>query len=1564
MKIRKLLTLANLVILSGLNAGFADGLTLDFSGPLDPKWNSDNQYSISQADGLLQVNTNKTVKWAGFTYSFGSSLDLSANPVVNLTMRSDPGMILTLYLADASGNINLEYPVYASESFHQYTFDFSGKTGIDLTQVTYMIFTFNGAAVSFSGSTWIDEMRLGDDAAKAANFSAIPDFATYRDGAGLEMRINRIENASGFELSGGDGLIRNVGFDPIASGVSFLRFDTVPGATGSTEVVLTATGSNGAAANSQAFTILVEDNLPPTITPSEPIIAVAGQPASFPLSGISDGNATATQPLSFEVTSDNPAITGSLSVDRDGDSPHAMLQFTPAGTGSTSITLTLSDNSGGNESTSLEVPVNVYASLNAAPRMTNPGRQVVVANKGEQTITLSGIGDGDDGSQTVSISAVSGDESLIENPIVVDYAGGDTATLILTPVAANTGTTSITVTLTDDGGNETNNGNRSSVFTIPVETVLEALTGYVVSEESMPFQGDPIEPGTWRIEGTDPETGAFKAILPSLVEKDGAPAFKFECINKSTYAGVWINLPDLDLTENPSISYEILVEVTTQSKIQTHVYFWDDNLEAGANGARNLAGANNARMDIFPGDWRQFAVNYNDVEDGLIDNNGEPINTARIQRILFNFHTIFEWPFTNETFTVYLRQIKLGDQADVSGATPDATIAPVADQLFAATGEPRTRTLQLRNITNGAGFPGSIQVSTTNAAVVQDLSVGPVSVDGAATLTFKTSAAGTATVDLQVTAGGSNPASDSFVVEVVEADAPSQMLTIDRSQTFQTIRGFGTFEPPAAYRDLYTSDLGASAMRIGMISNQVEPANDNNDPFVLNRDGLDYGVWDFDKLRRFKEGGVETFILTAWSPAAWLKENLSTNFQQAQAIAWENTRNRLDTYFFEEYAESLMAAILLLREEAGIEVTAVGPQNEPAFNEPYPSAVLSPQKFAELIAVIGPRFEAEGIGTMIMMPEQVFSQGFYSMDAYMDAVQAHPVANQYTRVIATHGYANDGVGEGQPDFSAWTTMLNNATEGDYPKELWMSETFPEDSGFDSAMNYALFLYGALRYGNINLWTSWQIESQLIRLGQPLDQFHTFRNYSKYVRPGAVRIDISDGGNLYATAYEHAVDGTLTLVLVNAGETPVVAALAAAGGTEIPGVFTRHLTQEHRGFENMGSVGSTVLLPARSVTTLVGIIGTATEPPVITSALTANATELQSFSYTITATNNPTAFSASGLPGGLVLNESTGVISGTPDDGTAGVFNISLTATNTAGSDTETLVLTITERVNIPPVAAFSASPESGIEPLQVQFDATASADADGTITTYAWDFGDGGLESGQSVAHTFVEDGEYTVTLTVTDSDGAMDTAEKTIFVTMRPVVEFEQSVLEYPVTGSGGLVQHPFSITPSDADWTASEDTAWIILLSTSGNGPGTLNFRVQPNAGTARSAEITIWDSVLTIRQAGVSPWAGFPETDGWRDTDIGWLRDETLPFIYHIEHGHCYYEAIPNSGNYYLYSHTGNLGWLYINPAAYPNLYSFEYDSWLHYLEGSSADGIRWFYHLGDPSHSDDGWFTFPE
>jgi PKD repeat protein len=157
-------------------------------------------------------------------------------------------------------------------------------------------------------------------------------------------------------------------------------------------------------------------------------------------------------------------------------------------------------------------------------------------------------------------------------------------------------------------------------------------------------------------------------------------------------------------------------------------------------------------------------------------------------------------------------------------------------------------------------------------------------------------------------------------------------------------------------------------------------------------------------------------------------------------------------------------------------------------------------------------------------------------------------------------------------------------------------------------------------------------------------------------------------------------------------------------------------------------------------------------------------EGDSVNFTDLSTNNPDAWDwtfAGGTPGTSTVQNPTVTYN------TAGTYTVTLTATNSAGSDTETKVDYITvQPQGQPPTADFTYTTNG----LTVTFTDT-STDPDGTIVGWDWDFGDGNTSTEQNPTHTYAADGTYTVTLTVTDNDSLTDSTGKPVTVS-GPVVE------------------------------------------------------------------------------------------------------------------------------------------------------------------------------------------------
>jgi PKD repeat protein len=125
-------------------------------------------------------------------------------------------------------------------------------------------------------------------------------------------------------------------------------------------------------------------------------------------------------------------------------------------------------------------------------------------------------------------------------------------------------------------------------------------------------------------------------------------------------------------------------------------------------------------------------------------------------------------------------------------------------------------------------------------------------------------------------------------------------------------------------------------------------------------------------------------------------------------------------------------------------------------------------------------------------------------------------------------------------------------------------------------------------------------------------------------------------------------------------------------------------------------------------------------------------------------------------------------------GAAGTFTVNLTVTDDNGAtDSASTTATIQAAPNQPPVSDPNG-PYTGTVGVAVTFDGSGSSDPDGTIVSYMWDFGDGSTGSGVSPSHTYAATGTYTVNLTVTDDDGATDTASTAATVGTAALVDLD----------------------------------------------------------------------------------------------------------------------------------------------------------------------------------------------
>jgi len=1183
------------------------GFKLDFNEPgLPPGLSYGTDYGASADGGALVIDIHKDGRWSPFTIVLDSLYNLDENRHLNLRIRSDNDLVLQLFLVDASGagyqteqvgsqykytelvagkNLYKQARIFSGEDFIPVTYDFTEADDlVDFSRIEKIVLTANGTAMSYGGRIVIDEISGGSMADKMAYVGQLPDQSVYINAGEKSILVPEIMNASALEVNGGESLVTGLSVDeilysqstendvPVTYGYSRIRYTAIPGATGTDTLHITALGKAGFADNPIQVKLTITGNQAPTIDAPDSLTVQVGKPYTINLTDISDGDPDAEQTISIAAVADSLSIVDTVYVDYDSDMRNGSISFTPLKPGNTLVSVKAADGEGAEKEELLKLAV--FESINEEPSIDQVFKLDVVNNTGEQTLSLTGISDGDDASQLLEITAEVTPGGIITNPEVEYEPGNSTALFRFAPVQGVTGTAIITITVSDNGGTPENDGDKSVQMTFEIETLNPPVSGYVV---------DLSDPDllTW----LSPEANGIEYFV-AVVDTLGSKALRIKMKDKWTYGGIWFQLPqELSLKQTPVVSYEVFSsdKQTWHWNYLYHAHGADGNLD------RNTQNSSAHQFAANKGMWSNLVFDYRQPGD-LNNGVGESIDPSRINAILFNMHdAIPSWPFTNATTTVYYRNIRFGDSCQVEPATPSCTIDPVATQtVFLNSGY---NTIVLTGISNGLHATTGVTVTAASfdANIVPKPTLSVLGSDGTMTLTFTGLSLGYSDITVRVTAAGSNTNTVQFRIHVIEPDPVKDALVhIDLADEKQTIRGFGAFDVEPRFAQIYTEDLGASVIRLGIIGNQWEPVNDNDDPQVLNMDGFDYSAFDWDHLRNLKENGVKYFILTSWSPPAWMKRNLSLDHKE-QAIGWNFTDNRMETYYYDEFAESMLALVKAFKEMAGIDLLALGLQNEPFFNEPYPSAILDAPHFIDLIKIVSEKLETNGFGHVgYYMPEQVFGigSGDASCIGFLQKLRLDEVADGKSEFFAVHGYDQTGITPGFPNYSEWEEYAAAAAVEPNPKEVWMTETGFGNENWGSAMSLVGALHGSLWAGNISWWTTFGFSGDYLKDNEPANSFYAAKNFFRYVRPEAVRVATgTTNGDIMPTAFVNE-DGSIAVVMINKSGSTITTRIQ---GNNLPDQFVRYRSSEKEKFVGgdtlLLSMGA-IVLPANSVTTLV------------------------------------------------------------------------------------------------------------------------------------------------------------------------------------------------------------------------------------------------------------------------------------------------------------------------------------------------------------------------------------------
>ncbi|WP_193726869.1 glycoside hydrolase family 30 protein [Paenibacillus guangzhouensis] len=365
------------------------------------------------------------------------------------------------------------------------------------------------------------------------------------------------------------------------------------------------------------------------------------------------------------------------------------------------------------------------------------------------------------------------------------------------------------------------------------------------------------------------------------------------------------------------------------------------------------------------------------------------------------------------------------------------------------------------------------------------------------------------------------------------------------------------------------------------------------------------GQYDFNArpdqvwvMQQAQARGVNKIMATTWSPPAWMKTNNSTT-----------NGGYLKSGNYGDYAQLMSKFIKEYKSQFGIDLYAVSIANEPN-SMTFLTWDSSEWNSTNIEVFVKDYLKQAMINEGVQATKVVVGEpSWWSEDLMKDALN-NPASAERIDIVGGHNYPVPVINVELPTQPFSTAVAKG-------KKVWMTEVSKVDSydpGMGSGLKFARQIHDFMTKANVNAWMYWtgaipgNNDEGLINVYkdtstyQLTKRYFTFGNYSKFIKPGYVRIGATDNpqSGVYTSAYKDPATGKFTIVAVN--DTNASADLNFVPNGFTAGKITPYTTNDSlslgqgRNIQLVNGKFNSVI-PPKSVVTFVGENGSTPDPEI-------------------------------------------------------------------------------------------------------------------------------------------------------------------------------------------------------------------------------------------------------------------------------------------------------------------------------------------------------------------------------